>query len=437
MRSVRHRPPGFALGVVLLVLTLVVTLATATAGFGALTLQQLRESERQLALTHAANGGLHELMDALYGNEAYASDGFGTYTASSGNLAYRWTFDEVPGQPFCTNNFQGTAPVTGWGGRVVPPGTSLLAVTATQPGYSEKTAGVAALVVNDYPYAVVADGLLKIGDVTAPGGLLEANVRSNLEGGRPNIVGEVVEGQTFSRDGVGSIRVDGDGMRNYDEPPFPVPDLPISDIVASFSPGGVNGRRPYGGPARFVYDGNVAATTDREGTVTIQGDAIRAEDTVYVDGDLTFSSGPTIAAGIHFFVNGDIRVNGSLTQLEPNSPEPSGTPGLSGGNSFMVCTGNLRMNGGSAGRMHLLVGEGITQNGSSDWRGLIYVQQGRLTTNGTQELQGVVIAKSGITRGDVLAGNTDVLYDPDVIRDLMGLNLGIRGFVRARSWWLF
>lgn len=441
----RRRRDGFALGVVLLVLTLLATFAAVTGGLGATTLHNVRESERQTALQQGANGGLHELMDALYANESYSADGFGSYLSTSGPVAYRWTFDSTLGRPYCVNNLASTAPATGWNGMVVPAGTAALLVTATQPGFSEKELGVGAIVVNDFPYAVVADGVLKIGDVAAADGVLEANVRSNLEGGNPNINGDVVDGQSFSRDGPGSIRVDGTGIRNYDEPPLPLPNLPISGIVDSFSEGGVRGQHPHGGPADYRFHGNVQAETDSAGHVAIEGETIAPDHTVYVKGDLLFSKSATLASGIHFFVDGNIRVNGALTQLPPTgttgealrAPGQRFAAGLSADNSFMVCTGRITLNGGSATSMHLLAEEEIRQNGSSDWRGLVYVQDGGLTMNGTQAFEGVAIARSGALRGDILAGNTDVLYDPNVIRELAGLNLGISGFVRPRSWWLF
>lgn len=435
------RAAGFALGVVLLVLTVLFVLALATGGLGAATLQQVREIERKTALHHAANGGLHELMDALYSNEAYGTEGSGTYTTSAGLAAYQWTFDATRGVPHCTNNLAGSAAVVGWNGMKVPPGTAMLLASASLPGVSEDVATVGAIVVNSFSYALAADGIVQVGDVTSPDGTLDANVRSNNLGTRLNVLGDTVDGQSFSRNGVGSIDVDGDGLRNYDQPILPIPDLDVEDIVASFSPEGVNGARPYGGPADFSYRGNQTATTDAQGNLTIAGTKIRPTSTVYVDGNLTFLGAGTIASGIHLFVKGNVVANGGLTQLAPTSSSDSAPAqglGLSNRNSFLVCTGTQRLNGGTAVCMHLLSRGGIDQNGSSLWRGLVYVEDGTLTMSGSQTFQGVAIARSesGV-QADIKARNNDVIFDPSVMRDLMGVNLDVRGYVRTRCWWMF
>lgn len=461
---------GFALGLVLLVLVILAVLGLGLGALGASNLAQIRHAGEMTGLVHAANGGLHELMDVLYGNPSYGTarteEGSGSYSSSHGLTQYSWTFDPGGGEAWCTNNLDGFAPVTGYSGRSVPPGMALLVVSATGDG--AKTATVAALATNRYPYAIASDGTIEIADVDSviPG---HGHVRSNFSGGSPNVEADVVDGMTFSRDGPGSIQVSaGSGPEVYDEPPIGLPDLPILDILASWSAAGLGGSHPYGGPAAWQYAGDVTASTDGSGNLDIGSDHIVPPATIYVDGDFRVDGGASIARGIHVFCTGDFRVNGALNQvgLAPGvlaagerrrlsrgpggSPSPAASPAASPSvapspgagpavgpeTNFIVAGDDILFNGGSAQEIHLIAMGGIRQNGASTMRGFFYVRNGDFDLNGSHSVSGVVITRSGSVQGDVEAGNADVTYDPAVLDSLGGLQVTILGKVRTTSWWL-
>lgn len=435
----RRRRAGYALALVMVVLTLMALLATATGGFGILNLQQVRQTECLRSLELAADGGLHELMDRIYSHEGYDADGSGSFQSSAGRSMYRWSFDPEGSLPYSTNNLRGTGPVPGWGGRPVPAGTAQLLVTATAAGDATQPVTVGSIAVNSWPYAIAADGTVQVEDVLSEGDFREAHVRSNMQGGSPNIAGGLVQGQTFSRDGEGSIQVEGEGQRHWGEPDYPLPDLPLAEIVASYSAAGVEGLHPYGGPAPYQFEGDLTATTDDQGALILEGTRIPPGHCVYLRGNLTIlGASPTLAAGLHLFVDGDLTVNGALRQVgvpESNWERRTTYP-LGSANGYMVSTGVLRMNGGSALSLHLLAERGLVQNGSSTWRGFLYVRQGALVMNGRHAVQGVIVARSGLSRGDVAAGGVTLTHDPDVLRELLGLNLSLLGPVRTRSWWM-
>jgi hypothetical protein len=64
---------------VLIVLVLIMMMGTTLVYLGTHNLNQIRTSGRQTTLRHAADGGLHELLDTLYQNPDYGQD----QTASS------------------------------------------------------------------------------------------------------------------------------------------------------------------------------------------------------------------------------------------------------------------------------------------------------------------------------------------------------------------
>lgn len=459
---------GFALGLVLLILVLITVLGLVLGAMGATNLAQIRHSGEKTGLVHAANGGLHELMDVLYGNPSYGTtlseEGSGTFSASHGVTRYTWSFDPSAGGPYCTNNLDGHAAVTGYAGHPVPPGMALLVVSATmESAGNEKTATVAALASDRYPYAIASDGTIEIADVGSviPG---QGHVRSNFSGGSPNIAADLVDGMTFSVDGPGSIQVDpGSGPQILHEPPVPLPDVPIQGILASWSAAGLSGSHPYGGPAQWQYSGNVVATTDSSGDLDIGSDHITAPATIYVDGDFRINGGAQIARGIHVFCTGNFVVNGSLQQLSldhvrrvlasrgwGNSPSPAPAPSPSPvtlppsgagpavgpQTNFIVAGDEIRFNGGSAQSLNLVAMNGIRQNGASVLRGFFYVRNGDFELNGSHSVTGVVITRSGAVQGDVEAGNANVTYDPAVLDTLGGLQVTILGKVRTSAWWL-
>lgn len=483
MHNSRHRTrSGFALGLVLMILVLITVLGLVLGAMGATNLAQIRHSGEKTGLVHAANGGLHELMDVLYGNPTYGTTlseaGSGTFSASHGVTQYTWTFDPNAGGPYCTNNLAGHAAVTGYGGKAVPPGMALLVVSATmESAGTEKAATVAALATDRYPYAIASDGTIDIADVSSvfPG---QGHVRSNFSGGSPNIAADLVDGMTFSVDGTGSIQVDnGSGPQMFNEPPVALPDVPIQGILASWSAAGLGGSHPYGGPAQWQYSSNVVATTDSSGNLDIGGDHITAPATIYVDGDFRINGGAQVARGIHVFCTGDFVVNGSLQQLSLDhvrrvlasrgngngngngnggspspsvspsptpapSPSPTALPPSGGGpavgpnTNFIIAGDEIRFNGGSGQSLNLLAMNGIRQNGASVLRGFFYVRNGDFELNGSHSVTGVVITRSGAVQGDVEAGNANVTYDPAVLDTLGGLQVTILGKVRTTAWWL-
>lgn len=502
LHRARRSDAGFAMGMVLLILVLLTVMGLALGFVGATNLTQMQHTTRQVGLLHSANGGVHELMDTLYGNSAYGLAGneaaTGLYSSTGGVTRYSWTFDPSSGKPYCTNNLDGLTAVTGHGGREVPAGCALLFVTAEteSPTGDLDRATVAALATNRYPYAIASDGIVNVADVSS---LVEGqgHIRSNLVGGSPNIEAQVVDGMTFSRDGAGSIEVEeGSGPENYDQPPTPLPDIPIAEILASWSAAGVGGAHPWGGPAMYQFDNTVVATTDDAGHLDIGTTHIEPPATLYVEGHFLVNGGAEVAKGIHIFCTGNFRVNGSLVQValdparrslaargkddnngngndhkpsptvtpsptatvEPSpspvatsspspspspspvgipspSPSPAG-PAVSPSTNFVVSGDEIRFNGGSAQSINLLAMNGIRQNGASNLHGFFYVRNGDFDLNGSHLVTGVIITRSGSVQGDVKAGNANVVYDPHALWALSGLELKIKGTMRAMSWWV-
>lgn len=486
MRRAHQSPNGYAIGVVLIVLVLIMMMGTTLVYLGTHNLDQIRTSGRQTTLRHAADGGLHELLDTLYQNPDYGQDqtasSSGVFSSSQGATRYSWTFDPSSATPWSTNNLEGETAVTGYGGRTVPPGCALLFVSAGFDGANanQSPTVVGAVTTNRFPYAVASDGVIDLSDVSSviPG---QGHLLSNNVGGNPNIQAGLVDGMSFSRDGVGSIQVSANsGPTNFNQPPVELPDLPIQDMIASWSTAGFSGAHPYGGAADYQFSGNVTASTKKNGGLTVDGVKITAPATIYVQGDLRVNGGMDLLKGIHFFCTGDFTVNGALDQVtlaEPfpvalfhgrrsmvsrkwvsptptpspspspspaPSPSPSPGPGpfpgpaISPDSNFILSGGQITFNGGSSQSIHILCVDGIRQNGSSTMKGLFYVRNGDFDVNGKSQLTGVVITRSGSVTvdGNVEAKNTDVTYDPSVLIGLSALSTGIQGRARTLSWWI-
>lgn len=479
MRRAHQRPNGYAIGIVLIVLVLIMMMGGALVYLGTHNLDQIRTSERQTALRHTADGGLHEMLDLLYQDSEYGQDqtasSSGVFSSSQGATRYSWTFDPSSATPWSTNNLEGDSAVTGYGGRTVPPGCALLFVSAEFDGASNQApVVVGSVTTNRFPYAVASDGVIELDDVSSiiPG---QGHLLSNKVGGLPNIKAGLVEGMTFSRDGLGSILVQANsGPKNFNQPEMELPDLPIQDIIASWSTAGFAGAHPYGGAADYQFSGNVTASSKKNGELTIDGVDITPPATIYVQGNLKVNGGMSLLKGIHFFCTGDFTVNGSLEQItlaEPfpvalyhgrrslvsrkwvsptptptPSPSPSPPPGpgpfpgpvLSPDSNFIFSGGQVRFNGASSQSIHILCVDGIRQNGSSNMKGLFYVRNGDFDVNGNSQFTGVVITRSGsvTTDGNVEAKNTDVTYDPSVLLALHDLNLEVKGRARTLSWWI-
>lgn len=477
-RTCAKNPRGYAIGVVLIVLVLIMMMGTTLIYLGTHNLDQIRTSGRQTTLRHAADGGLHELLDTLYQDSDYGRDqtasSSGVFSSSQGATRYSWTFDPSSTTPWSTNNLEGESAVTGFGGRTVPPGCALLFVSASFDGANanQTPTVVGAVTTNRFPYAVASDGKIEVDDVSSviPG---QGHLLSNKVGGNPNIKAGLVDGMSFSRDGVGSIQVSANsGPTNFNQPPVELPDLPIQDMIASWSTAGISGAHPYGGAADYQFSGSVTASTKKNGELTVDGVAITAPATIYVNGDVRVNGGMDLLKGIHFFCTGDFEVNGALDQItmfEPfpvalfhgrrslssrkwvsptptpsPSPSPSPSPGpfpgpaISPNSNFILSGGQITFNGGSSQSMHLLSVTGIRQNGASTMKGIFYVRNGDFDVNGNSQLTGVVITRSGSVTvdGNVEAKNTDVTYDPSVLIGLSSLSTGIQGRARTLSWWV-
>jgi hypothetical protein len=270
---------------VLIVLVLIMMMGTTLVYLGTHNLNQIRTSGRQTTLRHAADGGLHELLDTLYQNPDYGQDqtasSSGVFSSSQGATRYSWTFDPSSATPWSTNNLEGETAVTGYGGRTVPPGCALLFVSAGFDGANanQSPTVVGAVTTNRFPYAVASDGVIDLSDVSSviPG---QGHLLSNNVGGNPNIQAGLVDGMSFSRDGVGSIRVSANsGPTNFNQPPVDLPDLPIQDMIASWSTAGIAGAHPYGGAADYQFSGDVTASTKKNGKLTVDGVEITAPAT--------------------------------------------------------------------------------------------------------------------------------------------------------------
>lgn len=115
-------PRGF-----ILVLTLLVATAILFLGFSYVELyrpqaQAARLTESELIAAAAAGAGIDEAIYELKRNTAWKA-GFAAVRLPHSGAAYSMSF--VPNQsaiPYSTNNSVGALSITGYGGRIVPPG---------------------------------------------------------------------------------------------------------------------------------------------------------------------------------------------------------------------------------------------------------------------------------------------------------------------------
>jgi Tfp pilus assembly protein PilV len=505
----RKRQKGIALAVVLVTLLILTVMGLALGTMGILNLNQMREAEEQQVLLHTANGGLHSLMAQLKANPGLGSDqqasGTSTVATSIPGTRYWWTFN--PSDPrgarfgYCTNNVSGETAVTGFNGMQVPPHTALIIVYADRVDEAQLTnpVRVAALVTNDFNYAVATDGTILLADVSGVNGLA-GNVRSNAVGGDPNIELDSVTGYVFTRDPYVSdtdpidINRTPEGSPVYNAPPVELPDIPIEDIVNSHSDAGTrahghtgsgDGAHEYGGPASIqVQAGSVNIDAVTPVSITINGTTYPLSGTtvdIYLedtgDGTVTTTGSLTLPKGLNLFIKGNLRVNGSLEQLtlaDPHrrpllasrgpggggggggggsplpapsaSPSPSPSPsvlpgtGLTGTSTNIFATGTMRFNGGQSTSMNLFAGTGIDQNGSSTYKGIIYVRNGDFTLSGggtNSNITGIVIVRGG-ELGNLSGRTVNLTYDPSVIRGLsqFGFDLNSDQPFHVLSWFM-
>lgn len=447
-----------ALAVALVTLMILSVMGLAIGAMGVENLTQIRRTGNTLSLVHAANGGLHELMDRIYGNGTAngvfgrgvtdnSADGEGTYATSMTSCRYWWTFNPSSGEPYCTNNLAGDTAVTGWNGLQVPARMALLVVTADEtarPGGREPVR-VVALASNGYPYAIASDGTIEISDVRSlvPG---HGNVRSNSTSGttsKPNIEGDSVDGMSFSRNGPGTIDISGSsGPQFFNEPPLGLPNIPIAEVVASQSTAGLSGSHPYGGPATLQVPGPGPhdVLNQADGSLEIGGVRIAPlPASVYVEGSVRQTGGGSVVIpqGIQLFVHGDLVSNGSLNQGTTPAPGGTSTAGLPTDQDYLFVTGDMTFNGAEGPSLNLLVGGNIRQNGTSNFTGLVYTQQGSVLFNGGGTLTGSVIARAGVSStGNMDASNLDIVFDPRIFDRVRFLGMALEGPVRTESWYL-
>jgi hypothetical protein len=458
----RSTQRGMALAVALLALLILTVLGLALGSMGIENLNQIRAAGDTAALVHAANGGLHELMNRIYGNGDTTNgvygrgvtdnraDVTGTYTTSLAACHYWWTFNTTSGEPYCTNNLEGSGAVTGWNGMRVPARTALLVTSAdvVPRAESQHPVLIVALVNNGFPYAISSDGMIDANNVTSllPG---QANIRSNSTSGtssNPNVEVASVDGTVFSRNGSGTIKVTGaSGPQLFDQDPITIPNIPITTVVQSQSTAGIGGAHPYGGPAAIQIPSSGPAhsmSNSADGTeLLIDGVVLSPRPvSVYVDGDVRATGGGSIALpqGVHLFVRGSVDVSGSLNQLTTPAPTGTSTSGLPADKNFLFCTGSLTFNGAEGQSINMLVGGSMLQRGTSHFSGLLYSQNGDVQFNGGGTLTGSIIAREGVSTrgGNTVAKNLDVIFNPEVLNTVSWLGFGILGPVHTTSWWV-
>ncbi|HXE71509.1 MAG TPA: hypothetical protein VNO81_02520 [Candidatus Nitrosotenuis sp.] len=454
-----RRPAGMAFPAVLMTLALLVVMGMGLGMMGMVNLRQIRTASENTILLQAAHGGLHDLMARLKQNPGMGTgstdlEGQGSYSTSLAGAYYWWTFDPASRWPYSTNNLLGEEVLVRPDGRPVPPHCCLVTVSADQVPreQSRRPLQVAAIVTDDFQYAVATDGSVLVSDVTGVGNLM-GNVRSNRTGGRPNVQADTVTGFVFSRDGEGSVRLNrGQGSPVYKVAPIPLPDVPIGDVVASQFNGGTqahvhtgpgDGAHPYGGPASIQVRAS-AVTIDSlsPNQITINGTRYNLEGTrvdVYLEatgGTVTSPGSLDLPKGLNLFVKGNLRINGSLGQTEPR-----GSGGLQGTENFLWVTGSVRFNGGQGTDLNIFAGTGIEQNGSSNVTGILYVRNGNIEISGggsSNRYQGTVIARGGGLTGELEARTVDFVYDPRVLVGLsrFGVSLNQDTPMHTRSWWV-
>lgn len=466
-----RRKRGISLAITLMTLVILTVIATAIGALGVSNLGQIRESSRKAAILHAANGGLNELMDLMFQDLTYGGSpgsssvtGEGTYNSSIGPIYYWWSFNPGQGKGQSVNNLTTAVPTVNAGGIRVPPLTALLVVNAdTVPRQqSRRPVRVAAIASKTFRMAVAVDGTAAVRDINAAPGY-PGGVWSNATGQR-TVSATSVDGLVFSGGGTGSISVSGfpAGVHHYDAEQLELPDIPVQEVIASADPR--NSDHRYAEPATYAAyaTGNSNATvtlqTDNNGVwriaglQNVQGNVIYKSDgttlgvgasitpptagqpdvSLFVDGDLRFNGGATIAPRMHLFVVDDFDVSGSLSQLPTTGTQ----------DNFFFVGDDIGYSGSNGSNINMLAGGDIVQNGSSNYKGLFYTREGsfRITGGGTtSNFEGVtVIRKGGSGSGNLDAASANFRYNPAYLEALKRYNVTVNEEtpVYALSWWI-
>lgn len=456
MRKPRRR--GLSLAVTLVVLLVLSVLAVSLGAMGSQNLKQIRQTGEQTALLHGANGGLHELMDRLYQQPSYgydvadhSCDGSGTYMTSVGPVFYWWTFNRSGPSAYCYNNLGSATQQTGWNGKVVPPLTAWLVVSAdlVPKEFSREPLRLAAVASKKFRFAVGTDGTLDARNIRGVAGF-PGSVWSNATGDGNLISATSIDGQVFTTGDADNIHVTGNppGIPYYDNARTPMPNIPVGDIIRSYDPAATEHR--YGGPASYHSTGDLELEFSSSGVMTVKSGTVRRtsdgstvpvihpptagdpEVTLFVDGDLETGGGVTMAPRVHFFVEDDMTVRGALNQLPVSGVE----------DNFLFVGDDLTFNGGQASNMNLFVGGDIRQNGSATYNGVIYVQNGdfRISGGGTgSNYTGAVLVRGGdIENGDLEANSANFTYNPDylVAMERFHFSISENTPVYALSWFI-
>lgn len=467
-----RRKRGISLAITLVTLLVLAVLGTAVGALGVSNLGQIKESARKSAILHAANGGLNELMDLMYQDLTYGGDagsssirGEGTYTSSAGTIYYWYTFNPGEGKGQSVNNLTSATPRTNAGGIRVPPLAALLIVNAdTVPrDRSRVPFRVAAIASKSFRMAVAVDGTANVRDINAaigyPGGIW-----SNDDSNR-TVTATSVDGLVFSGGGSGSVAVSGlpTGVHHFDADALTLPDIDIDAVIASADPRSSD--HDFAPAATYAaYKGGSGQTpvltlqTDNNGRIriagmqNIQGNVLYGpgsttlavgsyidppvagspEVSLFVDGDLRFNGGATIAPRMHYFVEGNFDVSGALTQLPTSSTQ----------DNFFFVGGNIGYSGSNGSNINMLAGGDIVQNGSSDYKGLFYVREGsfRITGGGTvSNFEGVTVVRAGDSgTGNLDAASANFKYNPAYLEALKRYNVSVNDEtpVYTLSWWV-
>lgn len=454
-----RRRRGLSLAMVMICLLILSVLGLAVGAIGVQNLQQIRRTAEKTILLQAANGGLCELMDRLYNNPAMgfevsdsSQDGEGTFQTSAGTVYYWWTFNRSGPAAYCYNNMGSATTRTGWRGMVVPPVSALLLVNAdTVPkARSTKPVRLAAVASKKFRFAVASDGAMSVRNIEGVTGF-PGSVWSN-ETGTNTVQATSIDGQVFVNSTEGAIKVQASpaGVPYYGSGTTPIPDIPIDQVVLSHDPEATS--HPYGGPATLYSDGNVTIKFLSTGDFSVvsgnlsgpNGATFNASSglvrppppgqpdlNIFIGGELRVQGGALLAPRMHFFVDGDMTVGGSLSQLP--------TTGLQ--DNFLFVDGSLTFNGGQASNLNLFVAGDLRQNGSANYKGVMYVKEGDFTVSGGgtgSNYEGAVIVKGTGTEGDLSANSANFEYNPATLDAMSRYSVDVseNSPVYTLSWWI-
>lgn len=466
-----RRKRGISLAITLMTLVILTVIATAIGALGVSNLGQIRESSRKAAILHGANGGLNELMDLMYQDLTYGGSpgsssvtGEGTYNSSIGTIYYWWSFNPGTGKGQSVNNLTTAVPTVNAGGIRVPPLTALLIVNAdTVPRRdSTRPMRVAAIGSKSFRMAVAVDGTANVREINAATGY-PGGIWSNADEQR-TVSATSVDGLVFSGGGSGSVSVSSlpTGVHHFDADRLQLPDIPVQDVIESADPRSSD--HPYAQPATYAAystgGSNAVLTlqTDNNGVwriagmQNVQGNVLYKSDgttlgiggsinppatgqphlSLFVDGDLRFNGGATIAPRMHLFVEDDFDVSGSLSQLPT-----SGTQ-----DNFFFVGDDIGYSGSNGSNINMLAGGDIVQNGSSNYKGLFYTREGsfRITGGGTvSNFEGVTVIRKGDSgSGNLDAASANFKYNPAYLEALKRYNVSVNEEtpVYAISWWI-